>query len=233
MNELLTSGAEAISQAEEELRRLLGRAAEVGDYDSLLVLTEWAKVLRGLLEVDGSEGPRPPAAGQPSLQAEASTGPESLPPSPAASRARPAQGRPHKPKGKRKSRTARSKRRLSSRPREYPKFLREGDNLVKIGWSKRDRAPYEHKAPRRVVDLLVEALLRVGKGGRRFTSDVVFPLRDEKEGVEVPSYQSYLALAWLRAEELVVQHGRQGYSLPPLDDLPRATEERWKELAER
>jgi hypothetical protein len=30
---------------------------------------------------------------------------------------------------------------------QYPRFLREGGNLVKIGWSKSQRAEYEHKSP--------------------------------------------------------------------------------------
>ena len=54
MNEPLTSGGKAISKAEEGLRQLLDRAAEVGDFDSLLVLAERSKVFRGLLKVDGS-----------------------------------------------------------------------------------------------------------------------------------------------------------------------------------
>jgi hypothetical protein len=104
---------------------------------------------------------------------------------------------------------------------------------VKIGWSRTEKAPYEHKAPKRVVDLLVEAVLRVGQRGQRFTSDDVMPLLESGDGSEVPSYQAYLALAWLRTENLVVQHGRQGYSLPEGADLARVVERRWARLPQR
>src|SRR5262245_31311871 len=46
--------------------------------------------------------------------------------------------------------------RSSRTARAFPRFEREGDRLVKIAWSKKDRAEYEHKAPHRIVDLLVE-----------------------------------------------------------------------------
>ena len=40
------------------------------------------------------------------------------------------------------------------------------------------------------------------------------PLKDPADGTEIPTYQVYLCLAWLRQAKLVEQHGRQGYSLP-------------------
>jgi hypothetical protein len=61
----------------------------------------------------------------------------------------------------------------------------------------------------------------------------VLPLNNPGDGSELPSYQVYLSLAWLRAEDLIVQHGRQGYSLPPGSDLERESERRWGELKTR
>jgi hypothetical protein len=39
-----------------------------------------------------------------------------------------------------------------------------------------------------------------------------------------------LVLAWLRHENLITRHGRQGYSLAPNVSLVDAVEERWKLL---
>src|SRR5262249_22934714 len=114
---------------------------------------------------------------------------------------------------------------------EYPKFVREGDSLVKIGWSKRERKPYEHKAPRNVLRALVQALVRVGTGGERFTVDGILPLKHG--GAEIPDYQTYLTLAWLRSVGLITQHGRQGYSLPDAEGLDRKSEQQWGSLTSR
>ena len=50
---------------------------------------------------------------------------------------------------------------------EYPKFVRQGDSLVKIGWSKKDRTEYEHKAAGPATKPLADALVRLGKGKRK------------------------------------------------------------------
>lgn len=112
----------------------------------------------------------------------------------------------------------------------YPRFQRDRDELVKIGWSKKEKAEYRHKAPKAVVLSVSEILQRRGVGGERFTFEELLPIRDRDTQAELPSYQAYLTLAWLRKENLIVQHGRQGYSLPPNINLMDALEERWKLL---
>ena len=123
----------------------------------------------------------------------------------------------------------------SRRPRkgEYPKFLCDGDSLVKIGWSKAEKAEYEHKSPKKVVVAVAHALTAAGSKGRRFSMDRVLPLTDPEDSSELPTYQCYLTLAWMRHEGLVVQHGRQGYSLPKNGDLPTAIERIWAQLPTR
>jgi len=125
--------------------------------------------------------------------------------------------------------------RPARRPRksEYPKFLCDGDSLVKIGWSKAEKAEYEHKSPKRVVVAVGHALTAAGSKGRRFSMDKVLPLTDPEDSSELPTYQCYLSLAWMRHEGLVVQHGRQGYSLPKNSDLPSAIERIWTQLPTR
>jgi hypothetical protein len=116
----------------------------------------------------------------------------------------------------------------------YPQFYREGDSLVKVAWSKSQRGEYEHKSPYKVVPALVDALLKAGAKGQRFTMDKLLPLRDsDAPHSPWPDYQPYLCLAWLRHEGLVKQHGRSGYSIPKTMNLAQAAMERWNQMTAR
>lgn len=227
MSNLLKSGEDVIGQAEEELRRLLGRAAEIGDYDSVLVLTDWAKRLRDLLD-HGAKGQVRQPVPIPENGDRRGISPAPLPLANPRNGMKGSQRTPVKRKKR-----GRPKSRALLRPPDYPRFLRDGENLVKIGWSKSEKAPYEHKAPHRVLGFVVGAFQRAGRDGRRFTIEDVAPLEDREDGSEIPTYQVYLCLAWLRAEKLIVQHGRQGYSLPNPDELNRLADERFRDLPQR
>lgn len=102
--------------------------------------------------------------------------------------------------------------RATSRRVQYPQFLRDGDRLVKIGWSKKTRTTYEHKAPRAVVEALVAAVQRRKGENAVFQASDVMPLKDSLRE-EYPSYQSYLALNWLRDVGAIRKRGREGYVL--------------------
>jgi hypothetical protein len=121
--------------------------------------------------------------------------------------------------------------RTRNRLGQYPRFVREGENLIKIGWSKSERAEYEHRSPKRLLALLCEAL--TGANGKRITMDRVLPLKDPVNGSAFPDYQSYLCLAWLKSAGLIIQHGRQGYSLPKGAELESAVEAHWADLPTR
>jgi hypothetical protein len=211
----ISQATETIRRAEDELRQLLLQAAEQGDYETASMLAEWAKQLKQIV----------PRSVTPEEQPQFTHVHNGLAPA-------------HFDETNREYTNARKKvaREASRRSRrkaargEYPKFLRDGEELLKIGWSKRTRATYRHKAPKRVVNLVVHALLGKGKTGARFTMEEVLPIRDPESAIDVPSYQAYLILAWLRKENLVVQHGREGYSLRPQTNLTDAIEERWEVL---
>lgn len=93
----------------------------------------------------------------------------------------------------------------------YPRFEREANRLVKIGWSKKDRRVYEHKTPFEAVLAVCEAL-QTKKG--KFVMDEILPLK-YGHNWDVPSYQAYLVLAWLRQLGLVVRNGNDGYTANP------------------
>ena len=54
-----------------------------------------------------------------------------------------------------------------------------------------------------------------------------------RSGSDIPDYQTYLTLAWLRSIDLITQHGRQGYSLPGDSKLERESERLWGQLTAR
>lgn len=126
--------------------------------------------------------------------------------------------------------TTSSKR--SPKRMEYPRFGRRGDSLVKVGWSKSEKKEYEHKALKRAVDVLISTLIRAGANGRIFKADDILPLADTGDDTEIPAYQVYLILAWLRNLGLIDQHGRQGYSIAKPKELSGVVESAWQALSE-
>jgi hypothetical protein len=112
--------------------------------------------------------------------------------------------------------------------RGYPLFYRDRDTLIKVGWSKSQGGEYEHRAPKAVVDALAQAIMRAGPG-EPTSMETLLPLRDDRGG-EMPSYQAYLALAWLRACGAVRRHGQDGYSMTRRFASRDAIETLWGEL---
>jgi hypothetical protein len=197
------------------LQQLLLRTAKQGDYETARLLAEWANQLKQIVQQNGTIEREPSpvklANGQPQTspmtEVFAST------------------------KG---TNTSKAKTRRSAQAKaakgEFPKFFRDGEELLKIGWSKREKKAYRHKAPKRVVLLVFQAFQQAGQHGPRFVIEQILPIRDPENNTDVPSYQVYLCLAWLRKEELIFQHGRQGYSLQQENNLTDIVEERWKLL---
>src|SRR5438105_2007566 len=101
-----------------------------------------------------------------------------------------------------------------------------------MGWSKSDKATYEHRSPRDVLDRLVARIAKAGGRGERFTTEQIMPLHDS-DGSELPSYQAYLCLAWLVAEGLIERYGRQGYTVADVTSLPPAVDRAWSALPKR
>lgn len=120
----------------------------------------------------------------------------------------------------RSDRTARSSagRRSPKKSANYPRFERSGDMLVKIGWSKKGRTEYEHRAPCEAARRFAQVLGAAVGDGKTFAMENLLPVQDAA-GEELPNYQIYLTLAWLRDLGIVEKKGREGYVLtrPLLD----------------
>jgi len=112
------------------------------------------------------------------------------------------------------------------------RYEREGEKLIKIA-GKAGQGIYEHRAPFEVVDIALTTI-KARKGmGARFTATDILPLRQPKTRREIPSYQAYLVLGWLRQEGVLIKYGRDTYSLKATACTPEHIQKLWKALPSR
>lgn len=173
-----------LRQTERRLAQFVGDAVSQSRYDEAVTLTMLTKAVAGLIDGTATNG---------SSKTEIETS-DSLPSTSA---------------NKRRRRKAR--KRVSAKA-GYPRFMAQGDSLIKIGWSKKSKAEYQHKAPWDVVYQVARSAAKAKANGSLVTFDDFTPLMD-KDGNEVPNYQVYLSLAWFRDSGLVDQEGRNGYKI--------------------
>ncbi len=117
----------------------------------------------------------------------------------------------------------------SKSAKEYPEFVRDGDRLVKIGWSKKKRQEYEHRAPKTAVCAFAQALSKRTKVDGPFDMDQLLPIADIEANRPIPDYQAYITLAWMCTTGAIVKKGRDRYVL--MQDL--ATDDALDALWER
>lgn len=235
-----------LSEAEAKLRELVGQAAADGEYDVAVRMATIAKNVAALALAFDSVGSEAgfasaalaanvPATLEPGVQRPApadgeSPGGEATPP-PARARSSD-RAMPRRSRRQEAKHAGRAGRKRAPRKGLYPKFYREGDCLVKVAWSKKERGEYQHKAPHRVAELLAAAIGKRSGNGRLFTSEDIFPLKDPEGGGDVPSYQAYAALAWFRQSGLVQAHGRRGYTVKKNSRLADLLTAAWQDLSE-
>jgi hypothetical protein len=117
---------------------------------------------------------------------------------------------------------------------EYPQFVRERDELVKLGWSARDKKIYEHRVPRSAIDIVTRTVANKGKTGQRFSMDELLRAIAVKSGDDnIPSYQAYATVSWLKRNGMLLQHGRQGYTVVRPQTFNDSVQTAWQALKRR
>ena len=111
----------------------------------------------------------------------------------------------------------------------YPRFERDENRLVKLGWSKKNKKPYEHRVPREAVFTFAQHLADNVPEGNIFDVDTLLPI-ENASGEELPSYQVYVTLAWLRDVGAVEKKGRDGYVIRDESLANGRVEEQWNSL---
>lgn len=125
-----------------------------------------------------------------------------------------------------------TKRKDRTRPKAgYPKFMKDENRLVKVGWSKKNKAEYEHRVPREAVQGFLRHLDLTVEAAKLFEVESLFPVLDIS-GVEIPGYQVYVVVAWLREAGVIEKKGRDGYLIRDKTILGE-TNELWNGLRSR
>jgi hypothetical protein len=201
----------------ETAKRLIGEASEAHDFTTVTRVAAIAEKVDQIISevMSGVTAPAAADVSRPSgLQATGATVPTEVP-------------KRHGNSGFSGAKNARNKA-------EYPTFLREGTDLVKVGRSRSSPDLYEHRAPRDLVDHVVKAVFSVGSTGKRFSADAVLKQVSSGQGAgTVPSYQVYVALAWLKWSGLIIQHGRQGYTVASPQRFGDVVRSAWEQLGTR
>jgi hypothetical protein len=118
-----------------------------------------------------------------------------------------------------------------ARAEPYPRFYSQRDHLIRVGRSRRGGAEYQHKTPKAAVDSIVSSVLVAGRDGKVFTMEDCLPFTQDSGNKEIPSYQAYNVMAWLKKMNLVDQHGRQGYSIRDADHFGDKVAQAWGALS--
>ena len=128
-----------------------------------------------------------------------------------------------------------SKRKALSRKgtrSNYPTFKVKNDTLIRIGWSKKQRREYTHKAPRFVFDRTIKAMVILAQSGAGpFLAENIIEQANSNQSESIPSYQVYAVIGLLKQTNFIKQVGRDGYIIP--QDLAKKAEEKWVELTNR
>jgi hypothetical protein len=227
---------EALRQAETRLQRIIEEALASEAYGDVATVARTAEALAHVIhDVAGGHVPTGNGASKPAspTPAEATATDHSLPQQSVATGEVTVIADDHARYIAPRTALRQAAKAQSSRPtakrESYPQYFRDGDRLVKVAWSKRERRPYEHRAPREVVQRLVERILARYKhvsDSKPFESAQVMPL-SAANGEEYPSYQAYLALGWLRHVGIVAKKGREGYLFKRSNSTPEKLDMLW------
>jgi hypothetical protein len=204
MNDILATAAETISGAEVKLRGMMQAALTKQQYTDVARLAPLADGLLSILKMARNGNASSPMAVNADIDS--------------------AENRANK--------SGTIGRIASTTPQipelSYPRFERQGDRLVKIAWSKKDRREYEHRAAADIIFRIAELFERDRSPGTAFMMDGLIPFKTHS-GADIPSYQAYLALAWFRSLGAIEPRGKDGYAVV-VENLGTRVKSAWNSL---
>lgn len=107
------------------------------------------------------------------------------------------------------------KRRRSPPRKDYPKFERQGDNLVKVEWNNAKKREARHRVSYATMSLLTQAISKsTGESFKKTLLDGVA----HADGKPVPNHQIHAILLWLQHIKAVTRKRRGDY-FPNLNKL--------------
>lgn len=113
---------------------------------------------------------------------------------------------------------------------EYPRFERDGDDIVKVGWSSKHNEEYMQRAPRAVL-MTVAEVLRERNDIDEFSVAGLLRLRIPAFS-RVPDYQVYLAVKFFRNAGAVLGTGKGRRKVVAVKDQlsPEKLKDYWQAL---
>ena len=173
-----------IERAEQEVLSILAEEATAGRYEGIDFARLAALRLRDLRIDLAGGGLKPPEGRDQGLRAKV----------------------PRRASGKRT--TNRKKK------GQYPKFQILDGALVKVGWSKKEKAEYHQRIPEATFNRVISALGQLAElGNGSHPSDKILETI-EMGGEAVPSYQTYAVLRFLRDRGAIRMPSRGEYVIP-------------------
>ena len=205
-NDILQPAITVLRDAENRMRDAAAKAASAGAYDSVDVITRWAKTLLALLaEVNVSATGELAHTGSPNDA---------------------------KSSGNVEAGNIRSDEVSEKRKKILPGvsvFSRDADFLVKSARSRKTRDEYEHRAPAEAIFVVAECLAEWRSAKKLLSADQLLEAYSKRKG-SVTAYQVYVALGWLMQIGLVRRHGRSGYSVPSPSTISDDVKKAWAAL---
>lgn len=117
-------------------------------------------------------------------------------------------------------------RRERPQRRKYPRFEMHGDYLHRVGWSKKEREEYTHKAERGTYEHVARAMSALaGTTEQPISAEQIWEYI-QANGSAVASYQMYVVIGFLKAQGVIKQRGRAGYEIP--NDVRSQASSIWK-----
>lgn len=110
----------------------------------------------------------------------------------------------------------------------YPQFRRDGSDLIKLGWSRKKKKEYTHRAPSVVVAGVIEALTRQPVEELFSMEDLLASIA--ASGTDVPAYQVYVVIGWLKSVTAVSGNGRTRYRCDHAAISPGVFDNLWRSL---
>ena len=130
-----------------------------------------------------------------------------------------------KPSGAKAKKEDEATEQFRRRKGDYPKYLRRGNSLVKVGLRKDRKSEYKHIVPEHEYKRVVEKVVTTGRKEKEFATD------DLLMDFDGSSYHIYIVLSLLRQKKVVEMVRRGTYKLGN-KPVPSAVENIWKSLPE-
>jgi hypothetical protein len=108
---------------------------------------------------------------------------------------------------------------------DYPKYSVRGDDLVKIGLGRDRRTEYEHFVPKTEFDKILQRIAGHAGVKKCFRAEYV------QQGLDCPSYQTYIILGLLRDRGHILSERRGEYSFKSAKTFASDASGLWNELS--